>query len=127
MDKHTVTRPSRRRTAESPRRDTERELGELRGEIDRFDGWILALLRARGEVVMEIARLKQSHGLGTRDPDREEEMLCALTREPPSPFTADEVREVFQAVFHAGLRLQEPDRPPRKGIHETRAETEPWW
>ncbi len=27
--------------------DTEAELGQLRAEIDRFDGWILALLRRR--------------------------------------------------------------------------------
>ena len=48
---------------------TEAELGQLRSEIDRFDGWILALLRARGEVVMEIAPLKRRHGLRSRDPD----------------------------------------------------------
>jgi chorismate mutase len=89
--------------------ETEAELGQLRAEIDRFDGWILALLRARGEVVMEIARLKRRLGLRTRDLHREEEMLRALTRDPPSPFSAAEVRQIFQTVFHVCLHLQEAD------------------
>ena len=104
---------------------TKAELGQLRSEIDRFDGWILALLRARGEVVMEIARLKRRHGLRSRDPDREEEQLRALTRQPPSPFSSDEVRKIFQAVFHACLCLQDADRLKRSGTHEPQGETDP--
>jgi chorismate mutase-like protein len=93
------------------------ELGELRAEIDRFDGWILALLRARGDVVMEIARLKRHRGLRAHDPGREEDMLRALTRVPPSPFSAAEVRQIFQAVFQACLQLQETSRLPRNEAH----------
>ncbi len=87
----------------------EAELGQLRAEIDRFDGWILALLRARGEVVLDIARLKRRHGLQSRDQNREEERLRALTRVPPKPFSVEAIRQIFQAVFHACLRLQETD------------------
>jgi chorismate mutase len=105
----------------SQRPDIAAELGLLRAEIDRFDGWILALLRARGEVVMEIARLKRRHGLRTRDPDREEETLRTLTRVPPSPFSADEVRQIFQAVFHVCLHLQDADRSRRRETHEIHA------
>jgi chorismate mutase len=90
-----------------PTPGTEGELDQLRAEIDRFDTWILALLRARGEVVMDIARFKQRRGLRTRDLNREEEMLRALTRVPSSPFSAEEVRQIFQAVFHVCLHLQE--------------------
>lgn len=104
---------------------TETELGQLRAEIDRFDAWILSLLRARGEVVMEIARLKGRHGLHSRDPDREEEHLRALTRQPPSPFSPDEVRQIFQAVFHACIRLQDADRLKRSGNHDPQRETDP--
>jgi chorismate mutase len=98
--------------ARRPRQSVETELAELRSEIDRFDGWILALLRARGEVVKEIARLKRGHGLRARDANREEEMLRSLTRVPPSPFSDEEIRQVFQAVFHVCLRLQDADRLP---------------
>jgi chorismate mutase len=105
--------------------DVEAELGQLRAEIDRFDGWILALLRARGEVVMEIARLKQRHGLSSRDPNREEEMLQALTREAPSPFSAGDIRQVFQAVFHACLRLQGTDGSARKRGNDTERPADP--
>jgi 3-deoxy-7-phosphoheptulonate synthase/chorismate mutase len=105
--------------------DSDEELLQLRAEIDRFDGWILALLRARGEVVMEIARLKRRLGLRTRDPNREEEMLRALTRNPPTPFSADEVRQVFRAVFHASLRLQEVERARRRGTNECAESTGP--
>jgi 3-deoxy-7-phosphoheptulonate synthase / chorismate mutase len=89
----------------------EEELRQLRTEIDRIDDWILALLRARGEVVMEVARLKRCRGLRVHDPGREEEVLRALTRVPPSPFSAEEVRRIFQAVFQACLRLQETNGP----------------
>ncbi len=100
------------------------ELSQLRAEIDRFDGWILALLRARGEVVMEVARLKRRHGLRTRDANREEEMLRALTRVPPNPFSDEEVRQIFQAVFHVCLRLQEADRLPRSETNEDQGKTD---
>lgn len=85
----------------------EGDLVPLRAEIDRLDGWILALLRTRGEVVVEIAHLKRRHGLQTRDPIREEEMLQALTREPPSPLSTAAVRQIFQTVFQVSLHLQE--------------------
>lgn len=104
--------------------DDEGELSELRAEIDRFDGWILALLRARGEVVMEIARLKRRHGLRTRDANREEEMLRSLTRIPPNPFSDEEVRQIFQAVFHVCLRLQEADRLPGNETNENQGKTD---
>ena len=50
--------------ADSPS-DVEAELGQLRAEIDRFDLWILALLRARGEVV--IVSHAASHALAGND------------------------------------------------------------
>ncbi|MEA2564216.1 MAG: 3-deoxy-7-phosphoheptulonate synthase / chorismate mutase [Acidobacteriota bacterium] len=106
------------------RPDTEVELSQLRSEIDRFDGWILALLRARGEVVMEIAQLKQRHGVRTRDPNREEEVLNALTRVPPSPFSAEEVRQVFQAIFSVSLRLQDP-HPSKRNPRDDEKQADP--
>ncbi|MFH1177706.1 MAG: chorismate mutase, partial [Acidobacteriota bacterium] len=53
-------------------------LAELREEIDRLNRALLELLQRRGEVVLEIGRLKQSQGLDGYDPSREEEMLHQL-------------------------------------------------
>lgn len=87
----------------------EDEIRRLRAEIDRLDRSLLALLRERGDVVVEIARLKRLHGLRAYDPAREEAVVQALTRVPPTPFSALDIRQIFQAIFRACLRLHDRD------------------
>ena len=85
-------------------------LGELRARIDRVNHEILALLQTRGEIVLEIARLKQSQGLDGYDPGREEKMLERLTAGRDGPFGPPFIREVFRAIFRASLELQDESR-----------------
>ena len=64
------------------------ELQELRNEINRIDGEMLALLERRLAVCRAIAEYKRQNGLPVRDPARETEklheameLLMALGRE----------------------------------------------
>jgi 3-deoxy-7-phosphoheptulonate synthase/chorismate mutase len=87
----------------------EQSLNELRTRVDRINREILSLVRQRGEVVLEIAQLKQHLGLQGFDPRREDEMLRELTAEV-SPFEPDQVREIFKTIFRSSLDLQEGRR-----------------
>ena len=102
---------------------TKARLGELRARIDRVNHEILGLLQTRGQIVLEIARLKQSQGLEGYDPGREERMLDRLTAGSSGPFGAPFIREVFRAIFRASLELQDEKR--RKSLRVRRRDLVP--
>jgi len=86
-------------------RPAEPKLRALRAEIDRLNHQILDLLALRAQRVEEIADLKGEMELAARDPAREEEMLRRLVVDLPEPLTAQDVREIFRAIFRAGVRI----------------------
>ena len=88
----------------------EARLTSLRGEIDRLNQEILALLQERAEIVLEIAELKRSQGLDGYDPRREEEMLDRLTSAVEGAFGPSEIREIFTAIFRVSLDIQDRER-----------------
>jgi 3-deoxy-7-phosphoheptulonate synthase/chorismate mutase len=88
----------------------EARLQQLREQIDALNHDILERIQKRGEIVMEIAQIKQSQGLDGYDPRREEEMLQNLTPAKGAPYGAAEIREVFKAIFRASLEIQNRDR-----------------
>src|SRR5262245_23257529 len=71
------------------------DLGSLRARIDRLNAEILVALQRRAETVLEIAELKQAHGLDGYDAKREEDMLHGLLSANHGPFGPDEVKEIF--------------------------------
>ena len=81
-------------------------LQRLRERLDAVNREILALVQERGELVLEVARLKDELGLDSYDPRREAEMLRVLTAEPEGPFAAEELAGIFRALFAASLDLQ---------------------
>jgi len=86
------------------------KLGALRGEIDRLNAEILALVQERAEIVLEIAELKRAQGLDGYDPRREEEMLDRLTSGREGAFGPAEIREIFTAIFRTSLDIQDRER-----------------
>jgi 3-deoxy-7-phosphoheptulonate synthase/chorismate mutase len=90
------------------------ELLRLRARLDGVNRQILALVQARGELVLEVAALKDKLGLDSYDPRREAEMLRELTEEPSGPFDAGELAAVFEALFAVSLGLQ---RRLRRAAH----------
>jgi len=63
---------------------------------------------------MRIAETKRDQGLEGYDPRREAEMLNTLTHQAAGGFGANEIKDVFQAIFRASLDIQ--DRERRRGL-----------
>lgn len=73
------------------------ELKRLRGEIDRVDGELVALLSERLRLVDAVGALKKAEGLPVRDEAREAELLArirALAGE-----NAQEAEAVYQMIL----------------------------
>jgi chorismate mutase-like protein len=81
-------------------------LAGLRERIDRLNRRLLELVQERGELVLEVAALKETLGLDSYDPRREAEMIRSLTAQPDGPFSAQELETIFRALFAASLELQ---------------------
>ena len=67
--------PAGRMPGACRKRGEKMELQELRNEINRIDGEMLALLERRLAVCRAIAEYKRQNGLPVRDPARETEKL----------------------------------------------------
>jgi len=101
----------------------EDRLQELRDQIDALNGDILGLIQKRGEIVLEIAKLKRAQGLDGYDPSREDEMLEELYLTADAPYGAAEIREIFNAIFRASLEIQNRER--RRTMHVRRRDLVP--
>lgn len=114
-------------TGSSPRNDgdclRESRLRALRADIDALNAEILALIQRRGEIVLQIAQLKRSHGIDGYDPRREDEMLQRLTAVATGPFGPSEVKEIFKTIFRASLDIQ--DRERRRALRVRRRDLVP--
>jgi chorismate mutase len=86
-------------------RPAEPKLRALRAEIDRLNHQILELLALRARRVEAIADLKDELELAAHDPAREDEMLRGLVVDLPDPLDSQDVREIFHAIFRAGVRI----------------------
>jgi len=73
-------------------KEHQESLAALRGEIDVINEQLLALIQQRGELVLEIARVKQAGGLEGPDPEREADILRRLTAHTGGPFGASAIR-----------------------------------
>ncbi|HET9886999.1 MAG TPA: bifunctional 3-deoxy-7-phosphoheptulonate synthase/chorismate mutase [bacterium] len=93
-------------------------LAELRRRIDGLNEEILGLLQRRGDVVMEIARVKRENGLDGYDPAREEEMLHRVTRDLEGAFGPAEIKEVFHSIFRVSLDIQDEERRKRLRVRK---------
>ena len=91
-------------------KEHQESLAALRGEIDEINEQLLALIQQRGELVLEIARVKQAGGLEGPDPEREADILRRLTAHADGPFGAPAIRDIFKAILRASLDIQEEAR-----------------
>jgi 3-deoxy-7-phosphoheptulonate synthase / chorismate mutase len=80
----------------------------LREEISELDRAVLASVNARLELVAELKRHKESHGIGFVDPDREAQMLADLVATNSGPLSAEGVRKLLAAVLDLTKRELEP-------------------
>lgn len=84
----------------------------LRERLDRVNRDILRLVQQRGELMLEVAALKDELGLDSYDPRREAEMVRDLTERsegpegPAGPFSSEELAAIFRQLFATSLDLQ---------------------
>ena len=84
------------------------DLGRFREQISELDRQILAAVNRRVQLVAELKRYKEEHGLDFLDPERERTMLEELQRGNSGPLSDEGVRELLQAVLD--LTKREVDR-----------------
>lgn len=84
------------------------ELAALRGEIDRIDDQILALLNRRAEVVHGVGARKRERRQTFHVPQRERAVLERLTASATGAFPREAVRPVFREIMSACLSLERP-------------------
>lgn len=85
------------------------DLDSLRKEIDALDDALLRLLNERAGHVREIGKLKRAAGLEIYSPEREEQVLRALTAKNAALgglVNEDAVRAIYREIMSASLALE---------------------
>ncbi len=72
---------------------------ELRRQITETDAAIVAALNRRLELVAELKRHKDAHGLPFVDRAREEELLRTLADANPGPLSGQGLRELYTELL----------------------------
>ena len=81
------------------------DLKDHRDKIDAIDAQLLELFKERMAVVSKIAGYKKERGLPVRDPEREKQMLAALTAD--SGDLEPYVRRFFKQILKLSREYQE--------------------
>jgi chorismate mutase len=81
-------------------------LNDLRGEIDRLDDELIALLIRRARLAAEVAPLKAGLGTPMLRPGREAEVLRRLVVQSDNGFDPLTVVRIWREIMSAALRVQ---------------------
>jgi len=81
-------------------------LDEFRCRIDELDERIVELLNRRATCANEIGRLKDSVGMKTYQPHREDEVLAHIRSVNDGPLAGDAVTRVFERIIDESRRLE---------------------
>jgi len=82
------------------------DLTQLRQEIDGLDQELLALFLRRMQCSENVAAYKRRHGVAVFHPEREAEILRAMTAKAP-PGMEPYVREFFEALLRISKERQQ--------------------
>jgi len=75
-----------------------KDLGAIRGEIDRIDDALADLLKRRLEIVGDIVAAKRENGVPVSDPRRESEIIARVAGRV-GPGNEDAARVLFTTLF----------------------------
>jgi chorismate mutase / prephenate dehydratase len=78
---------------------TDPVLAELRQQISEIDRSIVEAFNQRLEVVAQIKRHKDEHGIAFVDPDREAAMLAEQASENRGPLTEEGLRALYAELL----------------------------
>ncbi len=83
---------------------------KLRKKIDSLDQEILKLLNERGDIALEIRKLKTENSVGVYDPVREKVIEKKLKELNKGPLSDNSVLNIFREIISASRSLQQPTR-----------------
>ena len=86
----------------------EKNLKDLRQQIDTLDDQILALLNRRADVVVAVGKAKDENRGEYYVPSREKAIFERLISKNSGPFPDEGVRRVFREIISASLSLEQP-------------------
>ncbi len=86
-----------------------KELDQLRHQVDEMNLKLLELINERATLVQEIGKAKEKQGINRYDPVRERNMLNLIDEHNDGPFENSTVEHIFKEIFKAGLELQQDD------------------
>ncbi|RLQ97910.1 bifunctional 3-deoxy-7-phosphoheptulonate synthase/chorismate mutase [Falsibacillus albus] len=86
-----------------------KELDQLRQQVDEMNLDLLKLINERARLVQEIGKVKEKQGVNRYDPVRERKMLDLIKDQNDGPFEHSTVEHIFKEIFKAGLELQKDD------------------
>ena len=100
--------PSDRPLAPTPAADAKRatSLTGLRGEIDRIDKDLIALLNRRAEIALQIGQVKQKQGLDVWSPAREDEVITKALATSRGPLPEETLRLIYRELMSGSRALQ---------------------
>lgn len=78
----------------------------LRGEIDRVDKELIALLNRRAEIALQIGQLKQKQGLEVWSPAREDEVISKTLATSQGPLPEATLRLIYRELMSGSRALQ---------------------
>ena len=81
-------------------------LDGFRRRIDELDEQIVRLVNLRAECAHQIGQLKESIGMETYQPKREEDVLAHVRDVNTGPLGADAIKRVFEKVIDESRRLE---------------------
>ena len=83
-------------------------LDELRKEIDRIDGEILALLSERARAGMEVGKIKQAENAVYYVPEREKMILAKLMGKNSGPLPDEAIKAIYREIISSIRSLEKP-------------------
>jgi chorismate mutase len=89
-------------------------LSDIRAAIDRVDAELAVLLERRTELSGAVQRMKPVGGFAGRDPERERQVVEAMTHRAPRLGT-HRLARIMNAVIEAGLEVAEEERGAHAG------------
>ncbi|MGG4396152.1 bifunctional 3-deoxy-7-phosphoheptulonate synthase/chorismate mutase [Paenibacillus thiaminolyticus] len=89
---------------------TQRNVHQLREQLDAINAQLLELLSERARVTQEIGNEKGKQGVLKFDPVREKAMLDRLVASNKGPFDDKTIRHLFKQIFQASLNLQQEEQ-----------------
>ena len=84
----------------------DKQILELRQQIDDLDEEIIQLLKKRMGISKEVGELKEKLDIPVEDKNREDEIIDRLTKQAGSNLSEEQLIRIFTAVFKSSKQVQ---------------------